>query len=188
MEPLRGWEGESVAQGGKDEAFLSKGPKAELRGEDTSNAVRSMSAQPCSQREGKPSNQKQGKHRAGTLHLSALWERQACGTSSLPSRSWGSGGGGGPSVIHLLVQPSVGVPSAITLHLVNSSLSCRSSSRLQSPSSTAPMVRRASSSVKLSPYFVTACLFVCLPCPHLLLVSRISVSSVGPGPERSLSV
>lgn len=56
MQSLRGWEGESVAQGGKDEAFLSKGPKAELRDEDTSNAVRSMSAQPYSQREGKPSN------------------------------------------------------------------------------------------------------------------------------------
>lgn len=43
MEPLRGWEGGTVAQVGKDEAFLSKGLKAELREEFTSNAVRSMS-------------------------------------------------------------------------------------------------------------------------------------------------
>lgn len=56
MEPLWGWEGESVAQVGKNEVFLSKGLKAELREEDTSNAVRSVSDQPYSQGEGKPIN------------------------------------------------------------------------------------------------------------------------------------
>lgn len=76
MEPWRGWEGESIAHMGKGEAFLGKSPKAGLTEEGTSNALRRVSDQPYSRREGKSIHQKHSEYIAGNPYSLALCGKQ----------------------------------------------------------------------------------------------------------------
>lgn len=76
MEPWRGWEGESIAHMGKGEAFLGKGARAGLTEEGTSNALRIVSNQPYSRREGKSINQKHSEYTAENPHSLALCRKQ----------------------------------------------------------------------------------------------------------------